>query len=143
MARRLILFLLALASLASFTVCAEDIVVVVNAGSSVESLSRDDVIDIFLGGLRRLSSGAMALPVDLPQGDPVREEFYRRLVDKTPPEINTHWARLVCSGKTHPPVQAGGVEDARSMTAESVDAIAYLERSKAGGRLKIVFVLPP
>jgi hypothetical protein len=143
MVRRLIHFLLALASLASFAARAEDIVVVVNAGSGVESLSRDDVINIFLGGLRRLSPEVAAQPVDLPRGDPMREEFYRRLVGKTLPEINAHWSRLVWSEKTRPPVQAGSVEGAQAMAAESADVITYLERGKVDGRLKTVFVLLP
>jgi ABC-type phosphate transport system substrate-binding protein len=137
---RLVLFLLVLASLA---VRAEDIVVVVNSGGGVESLSRDEVVGIFLGGIHRFSSGVAALPVDLPRDDPVREEFYRRLVGKTSPEINTHWLRLVCSAKTQPPVQAGSVEDARTMVLESAGAITYIERGKADGRLKIVFTLSP
>ena len=88
------------------TAWADDIVVVVNPGSGVESLSRNDVINIFLGGFRRLPSGIAALPVDLPQGNPVREEFYRLLVGKNPAEINTYWSRLIFSGKTRPPLQA-------------------------------------
>ena len=120
---------------------ADDIVVVVNPASGVESLSRNDVINIFLGGFRRLPSGIPALPVDLPQGNPVREEFYRLLVGKNPAEINTYWSRLIFSGKTRPPLQATRVEDAQAMVLGSVGAITYLDRSKVDGRLKIVFEL--
>ena len=120
---------------------ADDIVVVVNPGSGVESLSRNDVINIFLGGFRRLPSGIPALPVDLPQGNPVREEFYRLLVGKNPAEINTYWSRLIFSGKTRPPLQAARVEDAQAMVLGSVGAITYLDRSKVDGRFKIVFEL--
>ena len=123
------------------TAWADDIVVVVNPGSGVESLSRNDVINIFLGGFRRLPSGIAALPVDLPQGNPVREEFYRLLVGKNPAEINTYWSRLIFSGKTRPPLQATRVEDAQAMVLGSVGAITYLARSKVDGRFKIVFEL--
>ena len=120
---------------------ADDIVVVVNPASGVESLSRNDVINIFLGGFRRLPSGIPALPVDLPQGNPVREEFYRLLVGKNPAEINTYWSRLIFSGKTRPPLQAARVEDAQAMVLGSVGAITYFDRSKVDGRFKIVFEL--
>ena len=120
---------------------ADDIVVVVNPASGVESLSRNDVINIFLGGFRRLPSGIPALPVDLPQGNPVREEFYRLLVGKNPAEINTYWSRLIFSGKMRPPLQAARVEDAQAMVLGSVGAITYLDRSKVDGRFKIVFEL--
>ena len=140
MGRLVILLLFALTPLA---VGAQSIVVVVNPGSGVESLSRNDVINIFLGGFRQFPSGIPALPIDLPQGHPVREEFYRLLVGKNPSEINTYWSRLIFSGKTRPPIQAGRVEDAQSMVLGSAGAITYMERSKAGGRVKIVFELTP
>ena len=138
MGRLVILLLFALTPLA---VGAQSIVVVVNPGSGVESLSRNDVINIFLGGFRQFPSGIPALPIDLPQGHPAREEFYRLLVGKNPSEINTYWSRLIFSGKTRPPLQAARVEDAQAMVLGSVGAITYLDRSKVDGRFKIVFEL--
>ena len=138
MGRLVILLLFALTPLA---VGAQSIVVVVNPGSGVESLSRNDVINIFLGGFRQFPSGIPALPIDLPQGHPAREEFYRLLVGKNPSEINTYWSRLIFSGKTRPPLQATRVEDAQAMVLGSVGAITYLDRSKVDGRFKIVFEL--
>lgn len=137
---RFVAFLLALMPLAA---SAESIVVVVNPSSGVETLSRNDVINIFLGSFRQLPSGIPALPVDLPQGDAARAEFYRLLVGKNPSEINAYWSRLIFSGKTRPPIQAQRVEDAVSMVQGSVGAITYLERSKVSGRLRIVFELSP
>ena len=121
---------------------AESIVVVVNASSGVEALSRNEVINIFLGSFRQMPSGQTAVPVDLPKGNPTRAEFYRLLVGKNPAEINTYWSRIVFSGKTRPPVQAERVEDAVSMVHNSASAVTYLERSKVSGRLRIVFELP-
>lgn len=122
---------------------AESIVVVVNPAAGVETLSRNDVINIFLGSFRQLPSGIAALPIDLPSGHPARAEFYRLLVGKNPAEINAYWARLIFSGKTRPPIQAQRLEDAVSMVQGSVGAITYLERSQVSGKLKIVFELAP
>lgn len=143
MKRLLLRLILVFVVLMPLVAGAESIVVVVNPGSGVETLSRNDVINIFLGSFRQLPSGIPALPVDLPQGHPARAEFYRLLVGKNPAEINTYWSRLIFSGKTRPPIQAQRVEDAMSMVQGSVGAITYLERSKVSGRLRIVFELSP
>jgi len=133
-----------LVSLVPFVAAAEGIVVVVNPAIAVEALSRNDVINIFLGSVRRLPSGIQTLPVDLPQNHPVRAEFYRLLVGKSPAEINSYWARLLISGKTRPPLQAQRAEDAVSLVQGSVGAITYLERSKLmSSKLKVVFELSP
>lgn len=120
---------------------AESIVVVVNPDSGVTALSRNEVINIFLGSFRQLPSGRVASPVDLPAGHPVRAAFYRRLVGKSPAEINAYWARLVFSARTRPPIEAERVEDALSLVQGSAAAITYLERSQVGGRLRVVFEL--
>ncbi len=138
MRRRLTVLLLLLMPLLA---AAESIVVVVNPDSGVTTLSRNEVINIFLGSFRQLPSGLVASPVDLPPAHPARAEFYRRLVGKSPAEINTYWARLVFSARTRPPIQAERLEDAISLAQGSAAAITYLERSRVTGRLRVVFEL--
>ncbi|CAK0742630.1 hypothetical protein CCP3SC15_1200008 [Gammaproteobacteria bacterium] len=76
--------------------------VIVNPESGVEMLSREEVINIFLGRYRKLPSGIMAQPID--QADQTGKAlFYKLLVGKELSEINSYWARLIFSGKTKPP----------------------------------------
>jgi len=138
MRRHLLVFALLLTPLLA---AAESIVVVANPASGVTTLSRNEVINIFLGSFRQLPTGRVASPVDLPVGHPVRAEFYRRLVGKSPAEINTYWARLVFSARTRPPIQAERLQDALSLVQGSETAITYLERSQVKGPLRVVFEL--
>ena len=135
---RLLLLILGLWPMA---VTAETIVVVVNATSGVELLSHNDVVNIFLGRFRQFPSGLAAQPFDLPVAHPARGEFYRRLVDKSPAEINAYWARLVFSGRTSPPIQTARFDEVIPMVQNNLGGISYMERSKVGGRLKIVYEL--
>lgn len=136
--RRILLLLALLPTLAA----AESLVVVVNPMSGVETLSRTDVINIFLGRFRQLPSGITAQPIDLP-ASPARVEFYRALVNKEPAEINAYWARLVFSGRTSPPIQTEHLEEVISALRAHPGGIAYLERSKVSRKEKIVFELTP
>ena len=61
----LILFLALLSSGAVRANDAQSIVVIVNPASGVDKLTRDEVIDIFLGRYRKLPSGRVALPIDV------------------------------------------------------------------------------
>jgi hypothetical protein len=70
-------FLLVAAALLNIrTAGAGDLVVVVNPNSGIEQLTRNQIIDIFLGRYRKLPSGAVAIPIDLRVGTPERKEFY-------------------------------------------------------------------
>ena len=118
-------------------------VVVVNAASAVKQLSQDEVINIFLGRYRRLPTGESAIPIDQPEGSPLRAEFYRRLVNKDLNEINAYWSRLIFSGRTSPPVQAANLADVMYLLNSSASSIGYLDRSPVDKRFRIVLEFPP
>ncbi|MEI7843260.1 MAG: hypothetical protein WCI39_09530 [Gallionellaceae bacterium] len=120
---------------------AEDIVVVVNQKNGVSKLSRDEVIDIFLGRNRQLSSGISALPLDLPASTAEREYFYSRLTGKSMNEINAYWARLIFSGRASPPTLVRSQEESIQMVIDNRSAIGYVARSKINAQVKVVFEL--
>ena len=143
MSKRFLILLAICTLLLQATAAVADVVVIVNPKSDVEKLSRDEVVNIFLGRFRRLPSGLSALPADLPQAQPEKAAFYRLLVNKELAEINSYWARLVFSGRTVPPRQAASDEDLLQWVAATPGGIGYIERAKVDGRVRIVYALAP
>lgn len=117
-------------------------VVIVNAGSHIHSLTRSQVIDIFMGRFRQLPTGATALPIDVADAAE-RQIFYERLVHKSLAEIGSYWARLVFSGQATPPFRAPDSGAAIKLVANNPDAIGYCYRSAVTGRVKVVLDLQP
>lgn len=116
-----------------------DVVVIANPKCGVERLTREEVVNIFLGRFRQFPSGITAQPTDLPPSQAERAIFYRQLVNKELPEINSYWARLVFSGRTTPPRQATGNDDVIHWVSANIGGIAYVERTKTDSRVKIVY----
>lgn len=127
-----------------------DLVLVVNSRSSIERLSREDAINIFMGRYRKAPDDSTIRPFDLDGDSPARKVFYRRLIDKSLEEVNAYWARLVFSGRTLPPTQAKGQDDMLEKLANDPHAIGYVdrnflsasERASRAKNLKVVFSLP-
>jgi ABC-type phosphate transport system substrate-binding protein len=119
------------------------VVVIVNPGSGIEKLSRDEVIDIFLGRYRKLPSGRVALPIDISNPNEERALFYKLLVSKTPAEISSYWARLVFSGKTSPPFQVPDTQTAVELVQSNPNAIAYVERAALTPGVRVVLEIKP
>ncbi|MBI5919754.1 MAG: hypothetical protein HY849_10345 [Nitrosomonadales bacterium] len=138
---RLSLTLILISVLLPASAAADDLVVVVNPKTGVNKLSREEVIDIFLGRNRQLPSGMTALPLDQPNSLPGKAQFYSQLTGKEMAEINAYWARLMFSGRASPPTQVRSQEEVVLMVIENRSAIGYVERSKAGPQVKIVFDL--
>ncbi len=76
-----------------------DLVLIAHLNAPVNSISRDEAINIYMGRLRRFPTGESVQPVDGPD----KAQFYRLLVNKELADINAYWARLVFSGRTSPP----------------------------------------
>jgi len=120
----------------------DSIVVIVNPASGVDRLSRDEVIDIFLGRYRKLPSGRAALPIDVETSDE-RARFYQLLVKKSPAEISSYWARLVFSGQSSPPFQVADAKTAVELVQSNPNAIAYVDRASVNAQVKVVLEIKP
>lgn len=131
------------AAIPAVAAAADDIVVIVNQKTDVNKMSRDEVINIFLGRNRQLPSGVTALPLDLPGTSPEREQFYSRLTGKSMSEINAYWARLIFSGRASPPSLVHSQEEAMQMVADNRSAMGYVARNKVTPSVKIIFELHP
>lgn len=116
-------------------------VVIVSASSPVAHLSRDEVINIFMGRYRRLADGSSALPVEPGMDAPVRKAFYKSLLGKSVSEIRAYWARLVFSGRTSPPEELAGDAEVVDRVARDPAAVGYVERQSLTSRVRVVFVL--
>jgi ABC-type phosphate transport system substrate-binding protein len=143
MKRLLILLLVSMAP--AFLRAAEPstLAVIVNPASGVDRLSREEVIDIFLGRYRKLPSGTMALPIDVAESSAERSRFYQLLVKKSSAEMSSYWARLVFSGQTSPPFQVPDTQTALDLVRSNPNAIAYVDRAQVTPQVKVVLEIKP
>lgn len=122
--------------------CALDLVVVVSPASGVERLSRDEVINLYMGRARKLPGGVAARPIDLANGaGPEKAAFYQRLLARDLAEVKAYWARLTFSGQAAPPVQADNAQQVLDLVARNPGGVGYVDRSQADARVRIVYSL--
>src|SRR5271154_329760 len=96
-----------------------DVVAVVSSKSQVTTLSKTQLIDIFLGRRTRFPDGSSAIPIDQAEGSAAREEFYTRLADMSPAQVKAFWARIIFTGRGQPPkTVASGLEAKRLLIAD-------------------------
>jgi len=117
------------------------VAVIVSPKSPVASMSPEQVSAIFLGKSNTLPSGSTAVPVDLPDGTPVHEQFYSKAAGKTSAQVKATWARLTFSGKGTPPKELGSAADVKKFVAANPDAIGYVEKSAVDGTVKAVLTI--
>jgi ABC-type phosphate transport system substrate-binding protein len=109
---------------------AAEVVVVVSAQSTVKSLSKSEVADIFLRKTRRFPNGAEATPVDQPEGSPVRDEFYMAFTDRSHAQIKAYWSKIVFTGRGQPPLTVSSAAELKRRIAMTPGTIGYIDRSQ-------------
>jgi len=107
---------------------AGDLVVIVSARSSIETLRPDQVAAIFLGQSARFPDGALATALDQPIGSDERNQFYQRVTGKTPALLKAHWSKMVFTGRGQPPRELAGSAAVRRAVADDAGLVGYIDR---------------
>lgn len=120
-------------SLACQTAAAQ--VVVVGAKSTTATLSKEQVSDAFMGRMQGVE------PVDLAEGNPIRDEFYPKAVGKTASQVKSYWSKLFFSGKGVIPKEYPNSAELKKALAANPNAIGYIEKAAVDAGVKVVFEL--
>lgn len=108
---------------------------VVVVGSSAAAPSKDEVVNIYLGRSFDLH------PMDLPDGNPTREAFYKKATDRDAAQVKAVWSRVVFSGKGQAPQVQPNAAAVKKALAGDPKAIGYIDKADVDGSVKVVMTL--
>jgi ABC-type phosphate transport system substrate-binding protein len=116
-------------------------VVIVHQENPVTALPAAEVSRIFLKRSDRWPDGELILPVDLPQGSPVRESFSKEVHDRSTTAIRAYWQQLIFSGRGLPPPEKAAGADVVEYVRAHRGGIGYVSvRTPLGAGVKILKV---
>lgn len=119
---------------------AGEVLLVTARTSTIETLSRNEAEQLYLGRRATLAT-RISMLVDLPPGK-TRDAFYRKLTGKNPTQIRAHWSRMVFTGRALPPREVADASEAYRLLLENRNAIAYLPEHYANDpELRVLFRL--
>ncbi len=120
------------------TFASAEVVVIVNANSSINSATADEIQQVFLGKRNEIN-GVSVTPVDQSEGNMIREEFYEKVVDKTPAQLNAYWSRLIFTGKGKPPKQYFDDAEVLETVLEEEDSVGYIDSSAVSEGIRVIY----
>lgn len=124
---------------ASSAFCSEQLVVVVNADNPVNTLTKSEVIDIFMGKYLAYPNGDLASPIELNDDNLLKENFYQNLIGRSVASVNAYWARLKFTGRKRKASVLASEEEVIGQLNETKFAIGYIRESKLTDNLKVVY----
>lgn len=117
-----------------------DVVVVVSAESAVTRLSAEQTTRIFLGKVTTFPNGTDAVPIDQVERNPVRDEFYSRVANKSSSQLAAYWAKIIFTGDGNPPKQMEGNESVKKAVARNPNAIGYIDKNAVDSSVRVILV---
>lgn len=127
-----------IALVAASAAASADVVPVVSSKSQVQELSKNQVVDIFLGKASRFPNGEPAVPIDQAEGSDVRDAFYLQFANRSAAQIKAYWSKIVFTGKGEPPREVSPSEKVKRVLAANPQYIGYIERNEVDANVKIV-----
>lgn len=115
---------------------AADVVAVVSAKNPVTALSKNQVMDIFLGKTSRFPDGSQAVPIDQIEGADARNAFYASFAGKSPAQLKAHWSKIIFTGRGQPPREVANSVEVRKFIVDNPNAIGYIEQEMVGGSVR-------
>lgn len=101
-----------------------DMVIIGNVNNGLDTMTKKQVVDVFMGRTRLLPNGSFALPLDEPS---LRTLFYNELTDRPIEQIDAYWARIMFSGQATPPMKMPDTQAVIKVVKENKGAIGYVD----------------
>ena len=116
-----------------------DVVVICNASVNVDSLSRRDIKNIFLGKNTRWEDGQKISFVTLACGDE-HDAFLKHYVGKTSSQFNNFWKKKAFTGKGKIPQSFTAPEELIDYVMKTPGAIGYVPSSAYQNQTKSIMI---
>ena len=124
--------------LAAMQTASAELVVIVNANASIDSLDKQTVADLFLAKKSSFPDGSDAVPVEQVENSGEREEFHEKVTGKSNHQLTSHWSRLVFSGKGKPPREFDSGAKILQLVSDNPEVIGYVDSSLVTPAVKVV-----
>jgi ABC-type phosphate transport system substrate-binding protein len=131
--------LLVIACIAGGHAAMADVVAVVSTRSPVTALSKNQLLDIFLGRANRYPDGTPASPIDQAEGSPLRDEFYIKVAGQTAAQMLAYWSKIIFTGRGQPPPTVSTDAEMKKRIRDNPAAIGYIDRAAVDDSVRIVF----
>lgn len=120
--------------LAAAPVFAAEIVVIVNPKNPATRMFSEQAGQFFLG------KSTLFTPIEHTDG-PLRNEFYKKVLDKDATQVKAIWSKLVFTGKASAPKELASSAEVKKAVAADVSAIGYIEKSAVDDSVKVILTV--
>jgi ABC-type phosphate transport system substrate-binding protein len=125
-----------LALLAITTPALAELVIVVNPQNPATRMFPSQAAQFFLGG------SVLFTPIEQAETSAIRAEFYKKVLEKEPAQVQAIWSKIAFTGKGKVPKEYKSSAEVKKAISENANAIGYIEKSAVDDTVKVIATIP-
>ena len=114
--------------------------VIANRAVKSDSLTRQQVSDLFLKKTTKWADGTAVAAVDLPDSSAVREAFSKEIHGRPASAVKSYWNKQIFSGRDLPPLEKKTDAEVVAYVRTTAGAIGYVAESAVTDGVSVVTV---
>jgi ABC-type phosphate transport system substrate-binding protein len=122
--------------LAICTPAMAELVIIVNPQNPATRMFPSQAAQFFLGG------SVLFTPVEQAENSAIRAEFYKKVLEKEPAQVQAIWSKIVFTGKGKSPKEMKSSAEVKKIVSESPNAIGYIEKTAVDDTVKVIATVP-
>ena len=126
-----------LAGLLSSSVLQAEVAIIGNLAGP-DSISGNQVRDLYLNRSQALPDGQKATPFELPEGNPVRAQFHDKVTGRNDAQLKAFWSKQVFTGRGQPPAEAAGAAAMKAQVSSTPGSIGYIDEAEVDSSVKVI-----
>lgn len=117
--------------------------VIIGHHGGPDTITPQQVKDIYLNRSSRLPDGQRAVAFQLPAGNSMREAFNQLITERNNAWLKSFWSRQVLTGKGHPPKEVSSASSMKSVVSSTLGSIGYLDSTLVDDSVKVLLTPQP
>lgn len=113
-----------------------ELVIIVNPQNPATRMFPSQAAQFFLGG------SVLFTPIEQPENSPIRAEFDKKVLEKTPAQVEAIWSKIVFTAKGKPPKECKSSAEVKKAVSDNVNAIGYIEKAAVDDTVKVIATIP-
>ena len=114
-----------------------DVSVIVHLDNN-STFNKKIIKKIFLGKSKSFDNGNIAILLSPKMGSPASDDFNKKVLKKSLPQLNAYWSKMIFTGKGTPPQEMESASDIISAIAGNKDAISFIDTANVTDAVKVV-----
>ena len=115
-----------------------EIAIIVNNSNNLSSITAEQATALWLGKTKSVGDSEILKPIDLPEGNAIREEFYKKVANKNPTQLKVYWRKQVFTGRAFPPDTVDNTDEVKKWVSANSNGVGYIDAASVDSSVKVL-----